>query len=347
MLYGLRDKQELLQQLGDMRQVAGFQRVTLMDGRGKGNEVIHVRNGSGLQFQIAVSRGFDIGLCEFYGMPISWISHTGPVAPYFYEKDGVEWGRGWEGGLLTTCGLTYMGKPSIDQGQQLGQHGRISYSPVEILQMEGRWVDQNYEMIFRGKAHESKALEENITLERTIITRLGENRLYIKDVVANEAHQPVEHMILHHFNFGYPLISETSKIHIPNGDKRWINGEGQIKDWDSYPYPNSTAKPSVMVHENLETTNGRVHVGIENKVIHNGAEKKVIVRLNYPYEASPFLTQWKYPAHGINVLGIEPCNVTTEGRGVHRERGTLPFLAAGEQKEYCYTLDFELKEGRS
>lgn len=345
-LYGTTGRQELIGRIGDIRQLAGFQRMMLMEGRGKGNEVIQVRNGSGLAFQINVSRGFDIGLCEFHGIPVSWMSRTGPVAPAFYEKDGVEWGRGFEGGLLATCGLSTIGKPSEDRGESFGQHGRVSYIPADLLQTEERWFGDKYEILLRGKVREAKALSQHVILERSITTCLGDNRIVIQDKVTNDTFHAIEHMIMYHYNFGFPLISETCQIHLPESRKRWINGEGPTVNSDKYGSPSIDAKPTVMLHEDLATKDGNVALSIKNKVYHNGCEKELQVSLHYSKDACPYLTQWKYPGVGINVLGLEPGNATTEGRGVHRERGTLPFLQPGETKIYEFNIAFQLLEGK-
>lgn len=338
------EKNNLLARIGDVRQILGFQRLELKDGKGKGNEVIQVRNGTGLNYQISVSRAFDIELCEFQGVPISWLSASGPVAPYFYEKDGTEWSRNFSGGLLTTCGLTYMGKPNVDQGVSLGQHGRISSTPAEVLQAEGYWNGPDYVLMFRAQVRESSALNENVKLVRTIVSRMGENQINITDKVTNESCQPVEHMILYHFNFGYPLVSETCHIKIPTGKRSWINGEGLLHGWDSFGKPDPQAVPTVMLHEQLQADHGRVEIGVENEVIHNGKKKKMSVTIDYSKEDCPFLTQWKHQGSGRYVLGIEPGNTTTEGRRVHRERGTLPFLEPGETKEYSFNINFQLVE---
>ncbi|UOF88732.1 aldose 1-epimerase family protein [Fodinisporobacter ferrooxydans] len=343
-IYGIDNKQDLIERVGDIRQVARFQRMELLDGKGKGNEIIQVQNGTGLSFQISVSRAFDIGLCELYGIPISWMSHTGPVSPFFYDKEMTEWNRSFEGGLFATCGLTYMGKPCVDQGQQLGQHGRISSTPSELLQAEGRWTEEKYELIFRGKVRESKALEECVTLERTITTCLGENRIIISDWITNETFMPVEHMVMYHFNFGYPLVSEFCQIQIPDSKKRWIIGDGPTIDSHRYGKPSNNANPCVMVHEEVEAADGLIKVGINNDIFHNGVKKRLGVTISYSKDACPCLTQWKHQRKGIYVMGIEPGNVTTEGRGKHRERGTLPFLQPGESKQYQFVLDFQLKE---
>lgn len=343
-LYGTQSRQELIRRIGDIRQIAGYQRMMLMEGRGKGNEVIQVRNGSGLQFQVNLSRGFDIGLCEFHGIPVSWMSHTGPVAPAFYEKDGTEWGRGFEGGLLATCGLSTIGKPSEDQGQSYGQHGRISYLPAELLQTEGGWDGEQYKIQLRGKVREAKALTENLVLERSITTFLGDNRIIIQDKVTNETFEPAPHMIMYHYNFGFPLIGENCSIKLPNSRKRWINGDGPTVDSDQYDAPSAAALKTVMLHEDLVEEDGLLRLSITNHVQHNGVGKQLEVAVNYRKDVCPYLTQWKYPATGIYVLGLEPGNATTEGRSMNRERGTLPFLQPGESKIYEFSIEFHLRE---
>ncbi|MEK3723959.1 aldose 1-epimerase family protein [Paenibacillus sp. FSL H8-0034] len=344
-IYGQHDKQSLLEHIADIRQIAGFQRMELVGGKGKGNEVIQVRNGSGLQFHIAVSRAFDIGMCEFYGIPIAWMSQNGPVSPFSYERDN--WNHSFEGGLLATCGLITMGKPSIDEGQAFGPHGRISSTAAELLQTEGRWHDGQYELIFRGLVRESAVNGENLTMERTIVTRLGENRIYITDKVTNESFQPVEHLMMHHFNFGFPLIGESCEINIPPGPKRWINGEGPTDGWSGFSAPMDNGQPTVMLHEDARADEGNVRVQISNQVIHNGQTCKLTLQLDYDKAASPCLTQWKHPGKGAYVLGIEPGNASTEGRAVHRERGTLPMLAPGEQKSYTFCIELQLSQAQS
>ncbi|TDF97218.1 aldose 1-epimerase family protein [Paenibacillus piri] len=339
-VYGRSGKRDLIEHVADIRQLAGFQRMQLVQGKGKGSEIIQVRNGSGLQFQIAVDRAFDIGMCEIHGIPVAWLSQNGPVSPFFYEKD--EWNRSFEGGLLATCGLTTMGKPSVDEGRSFGPHGRISSTPAELLQSEGRWNDGQYELIFRGLVRESSVGGENLTMERTIVTRLGDNRIHITDKVTNESFRQVEHLMMHHFNFGFPLIGDSCAIDIPPGPKRWINGEGPTDGWNGFPAPVENGRPTVMVHEDVQAHEGSVQVRISNTVIHNGQESKLAVKLGYDKTASPYLTQWKHPGKGVYVLGIEPGNATTEGRAVHRQRGTLPILAPGEQKTYTFCIEFQL-----
>jgi hypothetical protein len=326
-----------------MRQLAGYQRLELVDGKGKGNELIHVRNGSGLSFFINVSRGFDIGQCEFHGIPIAWLSSTGPVAPSYYDKEGVEWERSFEGGLLTTCGLTTIGRPSEDQGAAYGLHGRISSTPASLQRCEAQWQGEQYRLEFGGKVADTKALAENVILRRTIRTAMGDNRIELHDVITNETSLPVEHLYMYHINFGYPLVGESMKIHIPAAEQRWIRNSDAALPADRYAAPTPDAQPSVLLHERWHTAPETIEVRLANRVKLGVADATLQITIQYPRAVMPFLTQWRHERSGIRALGIEPGNQTTEGRAHHREQGTLPFLQPWEQKEYRISIQFDLQ----
>ncbi|MBO0790656.1 MAG: aldose 1-epimerase family protein [Ktedonobacteraceae bacterium] len=342
LVYNISTMKDLRQRIGDPKQIAGYQRVQLQEGRGRGNELLFVRNGSGLTFQISISRAFDIGLCELFSIPISWLSAAGPVSPAFYEKDGREWNRSFEGGLLATGGLTYMGKPNVDEGEALGLHGRISSTPAELLRSEAVQTNDTYELMFQGRVRQSSAIGEHITLTRTIRTSMGINRISIVDEITNEAFSPVEHMVLYHFNLGFPLISETCRIHIPEAQtRRWIQGSGPLEGWDRFKEPSDRA-PTVLLHEGVQDENGWIQISVENEVLLNNREQTLRVCICYPREACPFLSQWQNSTRGEYVLGLEPGNTSTEGRALHRKRGTLPYLQPQETRRYEFLVDFSL-----
>ncbi|MHC2995629.1 MAG: DUF4432 family protein [Candidatus Atribacteria bacterium] len=60
-------------------------------------------------------------------------SVVGESLPSFFEARGTGWLRNFGGGLLVTCGLTYLGSPGNDKGEGLGLHGRISNLPAEEI----------------------------------------------------------------------------------------------------------------------------------------------------------------------------------------------------------------------
>ena len=130
-------REELLRHVGDVRQIGGATPVTLNDGPERGVRAIEIRTGTGFRFSLLPDRGMDIWNAEVNGAPLGWQSSTGPIAPAHYEPQGLGWLRGFYGGMLVTCGLTNLGAPCRDEGEDFGLHGRASYLPayeVAILQ---------------------------------------------------------------------------------------------------------------------------------------------------------------------------------------------------------------------
>ncbi len=339
----MRSLDELLEHLGDIRQVAGIDQYSIKGGQGDSNHILQVRNGMGLKFDVNVSRGFDLGLCELFSVPVSWMSSCGRVSPYFYDKQGDEWNRGFEGGLMTTCGLTQAGKPNTDLDQMLGQHGRISYVPAELLQCE--LIQEHPErIVLRAKVRETKALSENISVYRTITTYLGKNEILIEDTVVNEGYEPVPHMILYHFNFGFPLISGTTKISKLESDRELIKGEADLCDPLSVRPVSRFEKPDVILHTNIKSETNEIKFEIENLIKFNNWNRRLKLTLLYNKEQCPYLTQWRYFGSGVNVFGIEPGNVSTKGRSYHRAAKLLDILEHGQYRQYNLKINFELKE---
>lgn len=71
--------------------------------------------GSGLSFNVLTGRGMGISSADYKGNSLCWLSSTGEVAPEYYEPETTGWLRSFYGGLLATCGLTYVGGPKIKE----------------------------------------------------------------------------------------------------------------------------------------------------------------------------------------------------------------------------------------
>src|ERR1700683_5839050 len=78
----------LLRRVGRLERAAGVRLVTLADGLGRGVRFLEFRTGSGFAFDVLVDRCFDVGRCEFGGLPLSWQSGAGVGAPWGYAAGG-------------------------------------------------------------------------------------------------------------------------------------------------------------------------------------------------------------------------------------------------------------------
>ena len=110
-------RRQLLERAGQMAQFGGVRLSELVDGPERGVRVADFSTGSGLSFTVHVDRGLDIGAATFEGVPLAFRTNAPLLHPAHYEEPGLGWLRGFAGGLLTTCGLTYFGAPGEDAGE--------------------------------------------------------------------------------------------------------------------------------------------------------------------------------------------------------------------------------------
>ena len=348
-LYGRQwTRRELEARLGRLEQIGGIRRMKLLEGTEAEVEQIQVRTGSGLSYYVSPSRALDISLAEFGGVPFSWQSINGDVHPAYYDSKGAEWLRSAAGGLLMTCGLTQVGSSAMDGTEELGLHGRIHHTPARQVVAEGNWCGDEYELRIRGIVEEVSIFGTKLRLTREIHSKLGENRIRIHDIVENIGFYPCPHMILYHFNFGFPLMSDHTKITFPSAKVAGKNSEAYGPEGhENWQAPELDYPERVFYHNDLTAdSNGFTSVVISNPEfpLHNATGAGAIqVRLSWERNSLPQLVQWKMPDSGEYVLGIEPSNCSVEGRIAEREKGNLTILQPGEQK--IYKLELEVSEG--
>jgi hypothetical protein len=324
-------KDDLLRRVGSIEQVAGIKILELSSGFERNVRVAMVRNGE-LSFLAAIDRGMDIVNAEYRGIPLSWISPTSIVAPSFYEPEGFGWLRGFPGGLVTTCGLTYMGAPAFDDGESLGLHGRISYSPANLLYADAHWNGEKYEIVLEGEARESKVFEPNIVLRRRITTFLGERHVTIRDTVANHGWKTQPLMILYHINIGFPLLDEgarfltTTECFAPR-DQEALDG---AEDFASIHEPKPGYREKVYFHSMLTDSDGNAYAAIINDKLLGGLG----VYVKYRKRELPRFIQWKMLGEGTYVMGMEPANSLVMGRDKERAWGTLQHVKPQERREF-------------
>ena len=208
-------REELLSRVGSMDQLGGARRLRWEEGPEDAMLAAELRTGTGLNLWITPTRGLDIAHAEYKGIPLAWRSRTGDVHSAYYEPEGMGWLRGFSGGLLTTCGLTYMGAPSTDREEELGIHGRISYTAARNVLVDNDWDGDDYVMRVQGRLTESTVFGNTLVLTRTISARLGEPRFFLHDHVENRGREPSPFMLLYHFNIGVPLVHPDSRLLLP------------------------------------------------------------------------------------------------------------------------------------
>ncbi len=333
-LYGREfTRNELMRRVGDISQVAGARQSRLASGRADGVRAVDVKTGTGLSFTVLPGRGMDIAWAEYKGMAFGFVSKTGVTASEYFEPEGISFLRGFYAGLLTTCGLTYMGAACTDQGKELGLHGRIGNTPAEDVCVTNEWDGDDFVMKIRGKMRESMVFAENLTLTREITAKLGENCLTINDTIENCGFDEQPFMLLYHYNFGYPLIDGTTKLIIP-GDKakpRDAEAEKGKDIFSEFSSPVHGYSEQCFYHDFDLMPDESAKAVLYNPAL---GEKGIGVYLKYDRKQLPYLIEWKQMGEGDYVVGLEPATWLPEGRSKARQRGELEYIKPGEVRRF-------------
>lgn len=144
-----------------MSQLAGARYAHLVEGNERGADLIEVFNASGLCFSVLPGRSLDIASAHFKGMSLCFRGNTGDVGPAFYEPQRAGWMRGFFGGLVTSCGLIFVGHPETDpeeENEELGLHGRLSFIAAKGVVADCDWQHEEYVVKVRGRIREAVAL---------------------------------------------------------------------------------------------------------------------------------------------------------------------------------------------
>lgn len=320
---------ELRQRVGDMSQLAGVRESMLTDGKASGVRLLDFYTGSGLRFTISPDRGMDIIAAEWRGIPLSWHSSTGVSHPAYYEEQGLGWLRGFYGGLLVTCGFMNVALASVDQDERFGIHGRASYLPATNVYYDAQWKDDSYILSAIGKVRETRVFGENVLLTRTIKTQLGSNTISITDVFENQSFQATPFMILYHINVGFPVLDETSQLHIDSDiiprDEEAAKGMDVAKQGGA---PSPGFQEQVHQHKIAPSKDGWAEATLMNPQFNGG--QGIGLQVRYDPSELPYFWQWRMLGEGTYVMGMEPANCHVMGRGEERKQGRLPILEAGE-----------------
>jgi len=331
-LHGRKVTRDLLKYVGKVEQVGGIRMVKLDQGLETGVRVAQVRTGSGLAFSVLTDRGMSISDAEYKGAPIGWKSQTGDVGPAFFDPRGRGWLKGFFGGFLTTCGMAWAGAPCVDQGEELGLHGRAAFLPAENVTASGGWEGDDYMIRVEGEVREASVFGPNLLLQRRIETSLGSNKFAIHDTVTNEGWSKAPLMMLYHFNIGFPLLDKEARF--VSTSVRYIPRDAEARkgheDFDRFDKPQPDYREKVYFHDVAVDEKGFAYAGIVNEAFSGG--KGLGVSIRYRKDQLIRLIEWKMIGEGEYVVGVEPANCLVLGRDKEREWGTLEHLAPGESK---------------
>lgn len=317
--------------VGNPLQIRGAEKYILQDGKGDGMHFLNIRNGLGLEVWLSLDRAGDVSRVNFKGDNFGYFSPCGYVAPQFYDNKGTGFLKSFTAGFFTTCGLTAVGSPCVDDGEELPLHGTLSHIPAVLNGVE----ESESELTVKLTIADAQIFGRKLVMKRVYTFSYTENTFTVSDTVANEGDTESPYMIMYHCNMGYPLLSENSVVKIPNNSIT-------ARDEHAKNYIDTALlmeKPQTQYQERCYYYDVKADEGISKVGIYNQDISKGLI-ISYNKEALPCFVEWKMMGKTDYVLGLEPANCTPDGRDVLRQNGTLKFLNPEEQKTTTVTFNF-------
>jgi hypothetical protein len=326
-------------------QVGGVEAYEFTDGEGRGTRALWFNTGGGLRFRVLPDRGLDIDQAFVNQYSLAFLTHKGVTPPRRAHDKGIEWLKGFPGGLLTSCGPFNIGPPGEDPatGEQLGLHGDHSNTAAtleSVVQPDPR--AGRVAISVTGVVRYGRLFGPLLELRRTITCALGVNAIDISDDFFNPGNVDAPHAWLLHINFGYPLVDEGSELcydspkvepkDAPEDISRFRKGI----DAKRIPGPldaHHGSNESVAYLFPRADRNGHATVGIVNRKLSLG------VAIHYSTKEFGRCVNWQHWGRGEYVTALEPANGTVEGRWKDRERGLLDTIPAGGRKTYRYRIE--------
>ncbi len=312
------DQKKFYGYVGNSGQVYGVRRVILDEGNARGIAIYQVTTAGGLELDILPDTGLDIGHLRYKGVNISYTTKNGYDSPARFLPLAGQFGHYFPGGMLFTCGLLSAGPENTDtdgDGEFHPLHGHYHGNSAHNLAayVEGENI------IVAGEVKETEQGRHNFSLKRRYVIPAWGSELRIEDEVTNLTPEPAEYMMLYHMNFGWPMLSASSVLEMP--EKRKVTPRT--------PYAEKGLAKQLEFCEPID--------GEEEQVYFNEMESEPYVRLKNPdlglcaevswsLDTLPILAQWKNMKSGDYVLGLEPSSCYIMGRALERREGRLQTL---------------------
>ncbi len=301
----------------DLRQFIDFRQSVLPNGLRQ----IEAYNGSGLTFTLLPDRGLDVWTAHYNGLPLTWISQNAPHPPDY----GANWIRLFNGGLVVTCGMTYIGHGEVDDvtGKFNEIHGHYTRLHAEDIRVTRGWQGERYIVELTGVIVEAEIFGAQLRLTRTYRMTLGDPTIELFDTVYNAGDEESVCMLMYHCNLGYPLVGEGARLltaHarvVPTTD----DARGGIHRWAEYDAPTPGYPEQVFFHQLKADASGQTEVALVRGDL----------GLSWAWDTRqmPYLTQWKNTRTKLYVCGVEPSTSLPEGLNRPRKAGRLAMLQSG------------------
>lgn len=287
---------QLLKQLGNIDQIAGIREAQLLRGRAEQIQIAEFYNAAGLRFTVVPDRCMDLYDFSYKGVNLSFQSKNGLTSPQAYTPADGEFAEQWPAGMLVTCGLDNVGG-HVEDGGVFPTHGRTSHVPAKTFGVTTRWEGDDYILRAQGEVHQTKMYSRHLSIQRTIETSLNSKVVKLHDVLTNFEAEDEPYLLLYHFNFGYPLLQESSLVETSKCTRSPMND--MSTDYHHMMAPVDGRGEELYFRTDL---GDRACGVIYNEALELGAY------VAFDTANLPNMLQWKNMKSHDYVLALEPCN---------------------------------------
>jgi galactose mutarotase-like enzyme len=316
---------------------------TLRGGPSEGIDVVTLDNGE-LRLEVLPTRGMGILRGRYRDVELGWRSPVRfPVHPGLVSLTDRQ-GFGWLNGFNEwhcRCGLASVGGPDAADsahgpiGATVNLHGRIANTPAHRVTARVDPAGAGT-LSVTGEMDEAALFAGRLRLESTVSTTIGSNSFTCIDTVTNLGDRQQEVALLHHVNFGPPLLGAGAQVlaavsevapydeHSARDVDRWRQCDG--------PTPGAAQQCFFL---RLRPSNGdEATIWLRDPTRRRG------VRINFATDTLPCLTLWKNFAGERDgyVIGLEPGTCFPNPKSHERERGRVPVLAPGESRVHRFSI---------
>ena len=322
-------------------QLGGIETSVLDNGPGRGTRIAWVNTGSPLRYKVVIDRGLDIADAFFGPHSLTWQSFSGITAPTRGLDQGLDWLRGFYGGLMVSCGPTFIGHPTSEGGEEHGLHGRHSNSAaaVDSIVSPDTATGQS-SMSISGTVRTARVFGPNIELRRTISSELGQPIIKINDTFRNRGNQRVPHSWLLHINFGYPLLDVGAEL-LWSGTVRPAAG---CESFFKTPNKFKTVPEPLAAHKGFGEAAGFITPKSNRNKMASAAvvntKLGLAAEIRWNTREFPEMVNWQHwGPRGEYVAALEPKNgPMKEGPNFKLRRTAGQWLRPGEKKSYEVTI---------
>lgn len=337
---------ELRRRTGDLTAFGGIRQVVYDNGPERGVRAIELRTSTGLELEVLLDRAFDLGSARFRGQAFGWRSGNGFRHPGLLEHNdegGLSWLRALDG-LLVTGGLDHtLFGGAVDATQYLyppkvsvdhGLHGRLTAVPGRLLEAREIWDGDSAVLRVQGEMVQATSFGEHLRLTRTIEVDFDGREVRLHDVVDNLGFEKTPHMLLYHFNFGWPLVGEGTELVAPIARHLWQSDSVAQQDssYRTMTAPQRGFVEQVTEHELVAGPDGRHTVALVGAAGDSGVE------VSWDASAMPCFFEWQNLRDGQYAVGLEPSTHHVAGDAAARQDGSMIWLEHGECREYRTSL---------